>query len=75
MIYQRLSSGIFKPAIAVSHRDNEYGEAGFKLLLSMQERHFWYRGRHRFLLKALDRFMPKACSQLSAIGPGGGDGG
>ena len=64
MIYHRSPSGIFKSAIPVTHRDHEYGEAGFKILLSMQERHFWYRGRHRFLLKALDRFILKTRSQL-----------
>ena len=72
MIYHRSPSGIFKPAIPVTHRDNEYGEAGFKTLLGMQQQHFWYRGRHRFLLKALDRFMPKTRSQVSAIDLGGG---
>jgi len=75
MYYRRSSSGILKSAIPVTHRNQDYDEAGFQTLLSMQERHFWYRGRHRFLLKALDRFMPMTRSQLLAIDLGGGVGG
>ena len=41
----------------------------------MQERHFWYRGRHRFLLEAVDRYLPKSVQQRSAIDLGGGAGG
>jgi hypothetical protein len=38
----------------------------------MQERHFWYRGRHRFLLHALDRQRPVGSGPLSAVDLGGG---
>jgi len=37
----------------VSHRRDEYDEHAFEVLLRMQRDHFWYRGRHRFLLAAL----------------------
>jgi hypothetical protein len=33
-------------------------QTGFDTLWAMQEKHFWYRGRHRFLVAALDRFQP-----------------
>jgi SAM-dependent methyltransferase len=61
--------------IPVQHRDEEYGEGCFEILRDMQERHFWYRGRHRFLLKAVDRYLPKSGQQRSAIDLGGGPGG
>jgi hypothetical protein len=41
------------PSTAVVHRDEEYEEASFEVLRDMQCRHFWYQGRHRFLLQAL----------------------
>ena len=41
----------------------------------MQERHFWYRGRHRFLLEAVNRYLPKSGQPFSAIDLGGGTGG
>ena len=75
MTYQLSPTGIFQPCIPVAHRDDEYDQAGFDTLWDMQERHFWYRGRQRFLLKALDRFMPKTHSPLRAIDLGGGVGG
>jgi hypothetical protein len=75
MIYHRSLLGILKYAIPVTHRNQDYDEAGFQTLLSMQQQHFWYRGRHQFLLKAPDRFMPVTRSQLSAIDLGGGVGG
>jgi len=40
----------------------------------MQERHFWYRGRHRFFLEAVNRYLPKSGQQFSAIYLGGGSG-
>jgi len=41
----------------------------------MQERHIWYRGRHRFLLASVNRYLPKTGQTLSAIDLGGGAGG
>ncbi|HVX11596.1 MAG TPA: methyltransferase domain-containing protein [Pirellulales bacterium] len=45
--------GLFVRRSGVQHREEEYGSAGFALLRAMQERHFWYRGRHRFLRYAV----------------------
>ncbi len=75
MTYQLSPTGIFQSCIPVAHRDDEHDQAGLDTLWDMQERHFWYRGRQRFLLKALDRFMPKTHSPLRAIDLGGGVGG
>jgi SAM-dependent methyltransferase len=69
------SDGIHMPQVPVHHRDEEYEEAGFKTLLDMQHRHFWYRGRHRFLLAAVDRFLSKSGNRNDVIDLGGGVGG
>ena len=66
---------IHRPNFSVSHRDKEYDPSGFDTLLQMQERHFWYRGRHRFLLAADDRFTRLQQAPLSAVDLGGGVGG
>jgi SAM-dependent methyltransferase len=73
--YQLSPAGIYQPSTPITHRDDEYDQTGFDTLSAMQERHFWYRGRHRFMLKALDRFMPQAQTPLRAIDLGGGVGG
>ena len=66
---------IYRPNFSLKHRCEEYDEAGFKTLLDMQHRHFWYRGRHRFLLAAVDRFLPKTVTGNDVIDLGGGVGG
>jgi SAM-dependent methyltransferase len=65
--------GIHQPAAAAPHRDEEYEQANFATLAAMQERHFWFRGRHRFLLAAVDRWAPSRVAD--AIDLGGGCGG
>lgn len=69
------SSGINRRSTPVLHRDDEYDQVGFDTLFAMQERHFWYRGRHRFLLAALDRFLGDDGSRKAAVDLGGGVGG
>lgn len=66
--------GIFQPAVPVRHRDEHYNQEAFRTLFDMQARHFWYRGRHRFLLHAVSRRLGKR-SGLSGIDLGGGCGG
>ena len=73
--YKLSADLIHLPKISVQHRSDEYDEAGFKTLLDMQERHFWYRGRLRFLLAAVDRFLPKTATGNDVIDLGGGVGG
>jgi SAM-dependent methyltransferase len=67
--------GIRRPVVPLEHREDHYAEAGFEALLWMQERHFWCRGRHRFLLHALDRHRPHRSGPLAAVDLGGGVGG
>ena len=69
------SNGIHRPTIPVTHRDEEYDQSGFDMLFQMQEKHFWYRGRHRFLLAAVDRYTRLQSALLSAVDLGGGVGG
>jgi SAM-dependent methyltransferase len=70
--------GVYVPKEPVAHRDEEYDPAGFDALRAMQERHFWYLGRHRFLLHALRRALasaglgPLACLRLVDLGGGCG---
>lgn len=73
MTYVLDERGIFRPGIPVSHRNDEYKESGFSTLLDMQQKHFWYIGRHKFLLTSLLQTAP--ASGLKAIDLGGGVGG
>jgi 2-polyprenyl-3-methyl-5-hydroxy-6-metoxy-1,4-benzoquinol methylase len=73
MTYERDELGIHRPVIPVTHRDDEYQESGFAMLHAMQAQHFWYVGRHRFLMKCLNRHL--AASHKHAIDLGGGVGG
>jgi SAM-dependent methyltransferase len=62
----------------VVHRDEEYDSREFAMLRNMQERHFWYRGRHRFLLHAVRRTIaagPPPASPVRIVDLGGGCGG
>lgn len=62
----------------VVHRNEEYDEAAFETLRTMQREHFWYRGRHRFLLRTMRRWMPRMRAMencISAVDLGGGCGG
>lgn len=72
--YNLNPDNIYQPPPPIQHRDEEYPEGGFSTLWAMQNRHFWYRGRHRFLLYTLDRHV-LATNPLSAIDLGGGIGG
>jgi 2-polyprenyl-3-methyl-5-hydroxy-6-metoxy-1,4-benzoquinol methylase len=70
--------GIFVPNNPISHRDYEYDQNDFDFLLKMQREHFWYRGRHRFLLNAVNKNLSRRAdeaSDLHGIDMGGGCGG
>jgi SAM-dependent methyltransferase len=62
----------------VQVRPDEYAPEGFATLLAMQDRHFWYAGRHQFLhhalLTSLRRYLPGR-RDLSGVDLGGGCGG
>jgi SAM-dependent methyltransferase len=78
MIYLRQANGVSIPDVPVVHREEEYDSRDFDLLREMQGRHFWYLGRHRFLLGALkdelQRRLP-GTNKLKVIDLGGGCGG
>ncbi len=63
----------------VTHREEEYDSEWFEILLNMQARHFWYLGRHRFVLRAVRDGMAQnfgdQARPLSGIDLGGGCGG
>jgi SAM-dependent methyltransferase len=73
--YKIDSTGIYRPSFPVEHRDDEYDQSGFDMLYQMQEKHFWYCGRHRFLLEAVDRFTRNQTRPMTAVDLGGGVGG
>lgn len=76
--YRRSPSGIHVPATPVVHRDAEYETENFDLLREMQANHFWYRGRHRFLLRAFRNSVSRGLlpsDSLRGIDLGGGCGG
>ncbi len=64
--------GIYRPETPVHHRNDEYQESGFKTLLEMQEKHFWYIGRHQFLLSVLKRHVSHASQRCIDLGGGVG---
>jgi SAM-dependent methyltransferase len=77
--YSLNEAGIFAPPQPVQHRDDEFHPAWFEIMHNMQSRHFWYLGRHRFILHALKRFLSqserKLQAGLQAVDLGGGCGG
>jgi SAM-dependent methyltransferase len=72
-------NGIFVPVQPIEHRDDAYDSALLHVLRDIQARHFWYRGRHHFILCSLKRFLrlsgPQRESGLQGIDLGGGCGG
>lgn len=68
----RLQDGIYRPPQAAAHRDDEYDSRGFAVLRNMQERHFWYLGRHRFLWRKARRFLRRRPARVIDLGGGCG---
>lgn len=70
--------GVQIPIPRPAHREDEYHEAGHDVLLEMQQKHFWYLGRHRVIARALARETRRTLGkteQLEGIDMGGGCGG
>jgi SAM-dependent methyltransferase len=71
-------TGCYEPTSPAIVRASGFEEEGFFTLLSMQERHFWYVGRHRFLHHATFSSIRRYCARqqgLRAVDLGGGCGG
>lgn len=75
IIDNEIREAIVLPPVPLLHRDEEYEETGFETLCQMQELHFWYRGRHRFLLESVNHYLPDKGKSFSAVDLGGGVGG
>lgn len=78
MIYSENPAGIYVSNVSVIHREEEYDSFGFDTLLEIQERHFWYLGRHRFLYQAFLKEFRQCfggSGKIKAIDLGGGCGG
>ncbi|WP_445778836.1 class I SAM-dependent methyltransferase [Shewanella sp.] len=72
-MYKLDDDGLYIPTKQIKHRNDEYDESAFNTLLHMQSKHFWYIGRHKFILEILKRYEKK--QNFSAIDLGGGCGG
>ncbi len=68
-----LCDGIYTPREPVLHREDEYPTHALGFIESMQAGHFWYRGRHRFLLHAVHRHVARSGpSRMIDLGAGCG---
>jgi SAM-dependent methyltransferase len=78
-VYRPSDEGILVPPFEVRHRDEEYDPSAFDVLAEMQDDHFWYRGRHRYILHALQSILAGTGrlgrGELRSIDLGGGCGG
>jgi SAM-dependent methyltransferase len=74
LFVQPASGAVHLPRKPVVHCHAEYEEEQLPALLRMQRDHFWYVGRHRFILHAL-RSAIRGRQGLRAIDLGGGCGG
>lgn len=73
-----LREGVYVRRTGVTHREEDYDEQAFRVLQDMQQKHFWYRGRHRFVFAALQRQLARlarAPADLRALDLGAGCGG
>jgi 2-polyprenyl-3-methyl-5-hydroxy-6-metoxy-1,4-benzoquinol methylase len=76
--YVPAADGVLTPPATAPHRDSDYDSSGFASLRRMQARHFWYRGRHRFILHFARRIAAAYRGRHrrpDAIDLGGGCGG
>ncbi|MBU1694239.1 MAG: class I SAM-dependent methyltransferase [Verrucomicrobia bacterium] len=73
-----IKNGVSLRRTGVVHRNEEYSDHYFHILMEMQREHFWYLGRNRFLLAALKKHVARIGrppDNLCAIDLGAGCGG
>jgi SAM-dependent methyltransferase len=73
--YERDQRGIYRPPFRIQHREEDYPTEGFHALQAMQRDHFWYRGRHRFILHFTRQIAQQSADELDGVDLGGGCGG
>jgi SAM-dependent methyltransferase len=76
--YRPSDDGIWRPPFEIAHHEDDYDPQGFPALARIQKSHFWFQGRHRFLLHAYRQIIVRSEVQgraLGAIDLGGGCGG
>jgi 2-polyprenyl-3-methyl-5-hydroxy-6-metoxy-1,4-benzoquinol methylase len=77
--YSIEANGILVSGQPLEHRDGEYSSDLLQVVQRMQAEHFWYRGRARFILRCLKRFLRLDTHQresgLRGVDLGGGCGG
>src|SRR5262249_48684704 len=76
--YRPNCDGMWVPPTTIVRRDAEYDQKDFDVLLRMQDQHFWYRRRLRFVLAVVrhcmeDRNGPTKGAQAIDLGGGVGD--
>lgn len=75
--YSLDASGVFVPPWPVTHRGDEFNEAQLDVYAEVEQRHFWFSGRRRFLTygvrRAVRRYLQPAPA-LHAIDLGAGTG-
>jgi trans-aconitate methyltransferase len=74
----QLDNGIWCPPTPVVHQEENYDSSAFDLLFRMEQRHFWYQGRYRFLWAAFRRYLRDLLKKNGPVGMidiGGGCGG
>lgn len=71
-----LQDGVFVRGQVAGHDAEQYDTRGYAVLADMQRRHFWHRGRHRFLEAAVKRQLgPRERTRARVIDLGAGCGG
>lgn len=70
-----LQDGVFVRGQVAGHDGEQYDTRGYAVLADMQRRHFWHRGRHRFLEAAVKRQLveeQRARARVIDLGAGCG---
>lgn len=71
-----LTDGVYERGQPVVHDGEQYDARGYSLLAETQRRHFWHRGRHKFLEQAVKRQLSlQQRTQQRVIDLGAGCGG